>query len=93
MIQHINPLYTVAGICAVAAVITILLGFLWVDWELITRDIRRLKNRILTRFEGFGSEELDEDWMDVESWTMTEDSTYLPTGRIGQYQEDREWKS
>ena len=60
MIEHINPLYTVAMICAVALILVILAGFALVDWQ-----------SIWTGINGKDEEEFNEEWMDYESWKKT----------------------
>ena len=61
MIQHINPLYTVAQICAVACIIVLVIGIVITDWDMVmlrwkSRRYRKLHER----------QKYDEDWIDVD---------------------------
>ena len=57
MMEHINPLYTVAMILAVVLILVILIGFVFVDWSAIWAGIT-----------GKDDEEYDPSWMDFDTW-------------------------
>ena len=63
MIAHINPLYTVAQICAVACVIALVIGLVLVDWEMILLRHRSRKYRKL-----YERQKYDTDWIDMNKW-------------------------
>ena len=63
MMAHINPLYTVAQICAVACVIALVIGLVLVDWEMILLQHRSRKYRRL-----YEKQKYDTDWIDMNKW-------------------------
>lgn len=63
MINHISPFYTVAVICAVACVITLLAGVCMVDWEMV---YLRWKGKQIAR-----RREECPDWADEDRWEQS----------------------
>ena len=61
MIQHINPLYTVAQICAVACIIVLVIGIVITDWDMV---LLRMKSRRYRKLH----ERQKYDWIDVDKW-------------------------
>lgn len=59
MIAHISPLYTVAQICAVACIITLLVGVVTIDWEMV---YLRWKGKQIARKREERPEWADTDW-------------------------------
>lgn len=60
MIEHINPFYTVAGICAIACVLVLLIGVVITDWEMI---YLRWKGKQIAR-----RREERPEWADPDKW-------------------------
>ena len=58
MIIHINPLYTVAMICAVAAVLVLIVGVF-------------IAFRVMRAEQGIIDQEDFDEWMDEKSWEET----------------------
>ena len=63
MIAHINPLYTVAQICAVACVIVLVAGIVMVDWEMVWLNYRSRQYR-----KQYEKQRQQYDWIDPDKW-------------------------
>ena len=81
MIQHINPLYTVAQICAVACIIVLVIGIVITDWDMV---MLRWKSRKLRK----QYERQKYDWVDPQKWEesnirqMKIDGSNIVTGKL-----------
>ena len=63
MIAHINPLYTVAQICAVALIAVLLVGVVMTDWEMV---YLRYRGKKIAK-----KRETRPDWADEERWEQS----------------------
>jgi hypothetical protein len=63
MMMHINPLYTVAQICAVACVIALIIGICLMDWEMVFLQFRSRQYR-----KQYEKQRQQYDWIDVDKW-------------------------
>ena len=63
MIAHINPLYTVAQIAAVALIIVLILGIVITDWDMV---LLRMKSRRYRKLHE--RQKYDADWVDPKKW-------------------------
>ena len=68
MMAHINPLYTIAQICAVACIVVLVVGIVLTDWEMVY--LRMKGKRYRRRFEK-QNREFNPEWMDAKSWEET----------------------
>ena len=63
MIAHINPLYTVAQIAAVALIMVLVLGIVITDWDMVMLRMKSRRYRKLHERQKY-----DMDWIDVDKW-------------------------